>query len=96
MDIPSPDFSELPGGDEGQARDAVKEVMNWYNTQILAQRRSPVPDEARLADLTGARQEAAADLQALDDAGPEETSRIAALYAARLKALREKGSDAAS
>ncbi|PJM97838.1 hypothetical protein CG740_39045 [Streptomyces sp. CB01201] len=93
---PNSDFANLPGGDEDQARDAVKEVMNWYNTQILAQRRSPVRDEERLAHLTGARKEATTALQALDGAGPEETARIAALYAARLKALREKGSDAAS
>ncbi|MEV5283513.1 hypothetical protein [Streptomyces sp. NPDC052811] len=96
MDTPNSDFSGLPGGDEDHARDAVKEVMNWYNTQILTLRRGPVPDEERLAHLTGARQEAADALQALESAGPEETSRIAVLYAARLKALRENGPDTAS
>ncbi|MEV5567934.1 hypothetical protein AB0L54_34530 [Streptomyces sp. NPDC052196] len=96
MDTPSPDFSDLPGGDDDQARDAVKEVMNWYNTQLLAQRRSAVPDEDRVAQLTDGRQEAIDALQSLESAGPEETSRIAALYAARLTALREKGPDATS
>ncbi|WP_432198233.1 hypothetical protein [Streptomyces sp. bgisy027] len=52
-----PDFSGLAGGEEQAAADAVQKVVNWYTEQIAAERRSPLPDEERLAQLTagGAR-----------------------------------------
>ncbi|MFD3485009.1 hypothetical protein [Streptomyces sp. NPDC058665] len=84
-DTPSPDFSDLDGGDEQQAMDAVRKVIAWYNSQIAAVYRAPVPDEDRIAELKAARQTATDDQARLETAGPEETARIAAAYAARLK-----------
>lgn len=84
-DTPSPDFSDLEGGDEHQAMDAVRKMIAWYNTQITAANRAPVPDEDRIAQLKADRQTAVDDQALLENAGPEETARIAAAYAARLK-----------
>ncbi|WP_239010436.1 hypothetical protein [Streptomyces sp. 769] len=86
-DTPIPDFSHLDGGEEQQALDAVQEVVSWYNTQIAAEHRAPVPDEERIEELKAARQAALDDQQRLETAGPQKTARIAALYAARLKEL---------
>lgn len=88
-DIPSPDFSGLEGGDEQQAQDAVQEVVNWYNAQITKERRAPLPDENRIEELKAGRQAALADQAQLATASPEETERVAAAYAARLKELNE-------
>ncbi|MFE7935492.1 hypothetical protein ACFU6S_43560 [Streptomyces sp. NPDC057456] len=84
-----PDFSGLEGGDEQAAEDAVQEVVNWYNAQIVAERRAPVPDEERTEELKAGRQAALADQAQLVTADPEEAERIAAVYAARLKELKE-------
>ncbi|EST18108.1 hypothetical protein [Streptomyces niveus] len=84
-DTPSPDFSQLDGGDEQQAMDAVQKVVAWYNKQIAAAYRAPVPDEERIAELKAAREKATGDQARLESAGPEETARIAAAYAALLK-----------
>ncbi|MFI6014096.1 hypothetical protein ACIBAG_35740 [Streptomyces sp. NPDC051243] len=46
-----PDFSGLGGGEERAAEDAVQEVVNWYNTQIITERRAPVPDDERIEEL---------------------------------------------
>ncbi|MGO4417229.1 hypothetical protein AB4Z54_00230 [Streptomyces sp. MCAF7] len=88
-DTPSPDFSHLEGGEEQQALDAVQAVVNWYNTQIVAERRNPVPDEERIEELKTDRQAALEDRQRLETADPQETARIAARYAARLKELTD-------
>lgn len=88
-DTPSPDFSGLDGGDEQDAADVVRDVVTWYSTQIAAERRTPVPDEDRIEELTAGRQSALEDQRRLDAADPQETERIAALYAARLKVLKE-------
>ncbi|MFI9311473.1 hypothetical protein [Streptomyces triculaminicus] len=88
-DTPSPDFSGLEGGAEQQAIDIVRDVVNWYNAQLIAERRSPVPDEERVERLKAGRQAALEDQARLDDADPQETTRIAAAYAARLKELKE-------
>ncbi|MEU4898870.1 hypothetical protein AB0B12_42000 [Streptomyces sp. NPDC044780] len=88
-DTPSPDFSGLDGGDEQQAADLVRDVVTWYSTQLVAERRAPVPDEHRVEELTAGRQAALEDQQRLDTADPRETERIAELYAARLKELKE-------
>lgn len=88
-DKPSPDFSGLEGGDEQQAAGIVRDVVLWYNTQLAAERRAPVPDEERLEELKQARQAALADQAQLATADPEEAARIAAVYAARLKELNE-------
>ncbi|MFF5859849.1 hypothetical protein ACFY8B_30230 [Streptomyces sp. NPDC012751] len=88
-DIPSPDFSDLEGGDEQQAADIVRSVVAWYNTQLVAERRAPLPDDERIAELKEGRQAALDDQQRLESADPAETGRILSLYAARLKELKE-------
>lgn len=84
-----PDFSGLEGGEEQAAQESIQEVVNWYNTQLLEERRAPVPDEERIEELKAGRQAALADQAHLATAGPEEADRIAAVYAARLKELKE-------
>ncbi|MEJ8639935.1 hypothetical protein [Streptomyces sp. MS2.AVA.5] len=88
-DTPNRDFSQLEGGDELQAADIVRDVVTWYNTQLATERRSPVPDEDRIEELKVGRQAALDDQQRLGTADPQETARIAARYAARLKELSE-------
>jgi hypothetical protein len=82
-----PDFSGLEGGVEAQAADAVRAVVSWYNAQLLAEQRSPLPDEERVEELRAGRQAALADQQQLATADVEEAARIAEVYAARLKDL---------
>ncbi|MFI8515965.1 hypothetical protein ACIGHB_33080 [Streptomyces sp. NPDC085460] len=81
------DFSGLEGGAEEQAADAVRAVVSWYNTQLLAEQRSPVPDEERIEELRSGRQAALADQQQLATADSQEAARITEVYAARLKEL---------
>ncbi|MEV5242933.1 hypothetical protein AB0K89_28050 [Streptomyces cinnamoneus] len=88
-DTPSPDFSGLDGGEDEQAVDIVRDVVSWYNTELVAERRSPVPDEERVEALKAGRQAALEDQARLDEADAQETARIAAVYAARLKELKE-------
>ncbi|MBB1258326.1 hypothetical protein H3147_05715 [Streptomyces sp. OF8] len=88
-DIPDPDFSGLEGGEEQAAADVLQEVVAWYNAQIVAERRAPVPDEDRIGELKAGRQAALADQAQLATADTQETERIAAIYAARLKELKE-------
>ncbi|GHB03288.1 hypothetical protein GCM10010330_66920 [Streptomyces tendae] len=87
-DLPNPDFSGLEGGEEQAAQDAVQEVVNWYNAQIIRERRAPVPDEERLEELKAGRQAALADQAQLATADSQEAERITAVYAARLKDLK--------
>ncbi|WP_141209017.1 hypothetical protein [Streptomyces griseorubiginosus] len=84
-----PDFSGLSGGDEQQTHDVVREVVGWYNAQIIAERRAPVPDGERIEALKAGREAALADQAQLATADPEEADRIAAVYAARLRELKE-------
>lgn len=51
-DTPSSDFSGLDGGSDQHAADLVRDVVTWYSTQIAAERRTPVPDEDRIEELT--------------------------------------------
>ncbi|MFB8179187.1 hypothetical protein ACFC8N_24780 [Streptomyces sp. NPDC055966] len=88
-DIPSSDFSGLEGGEEQAAEDAVQDVANWYDAQIDSQRRAAVPDKERLKALKAGRDAALADRAQLATAGTQEASQIAAIYAARLKELKE-------
>lgn len=89
-DHQAPDFSGLDGGDAYQtAEDAVREVAGWYSAQIIAERRQPVPDDERVQELRDRREAALADAARLTTVGPDEASRLAALYAARLKELTE-------
>ncbi|MEU8810731.1 hypothetical protein ACN6K5_006313 [Streptomyces violaceoruber] len=87
-DLPNADFSGLEGGEEQAAQDAVQEVVNWYNAQIITERRAPVPDEERLEELKAGRQAALADQAQLATADSQEAERITAVYAARLKDLK--------
>ncbi|MFJ6792088.1 hypothetical protein [Streptomyces angustmyceticus] len=83
-----PDFAGLEGGEEQAAQEAIQEVVNWYNGQLLAGRRAPVPDEHRMEKLKAGREAALADGAQLATADPQEAGRIAAFYAARLKELK--------
>ncbi|MFG3499285.1 hypothetical protein [Streptomyces sp. NPDC047928] len=85
----SPNSSGLDGGEEQDAADTVRDVVTWYSTQIAAERRAPVPDEERIEELTAGRQSALADQAQLATADPEDAERIATVYAARLKELKE-------
>ncbi|MET9819769.1 hypothetical protein [Streptomyces sp. NPDC006355] len=82
-----PDFSGLEGGEEQAAQDAVQEVVNWYNTQIITERRAPVPDEERIENLKAGRQAALDDQAQLATADTDEAEQIATAYAARLREL---------
>ncbi|MEU2357910.1 hypothetical protein ABZ599_33875 [Streptomyces misionensis] len=84
-----PDFSGLEGGEEQGAEEAIQEVVNWYNTQLLEERRAPVPNEERVEELKAGREAALADRAQLATADPDEADRIAVVYAARLKELKE-------
>jgi hypothetical protein len=88
-DTPSSDFSGLEGGEYQAAEEAIQEVVNWYNIQLLEERRAPVPDEERIEELKAGRGGALADGAQLATADPEDAGRIAAVYAARLKDLKE-------
>lgn len=85
----TPDFSGLAGhgSSEDQAGDAIRAVVAWYNAQIVAEHRAPLPDEERTAELKAARQGAIEDQQRLADAEPAEVERLSALYAAKLAEL---------
>lgn len=82
-----PDFSGLRSEDEQAAEDAVREVVRWYGARLRAERRAPVPDEERIAELKAGREAACADQAQLATADPEEAGRIAEIYAARLREL---------
>lgn len=84
-----PDFSGLDGGEEQAAEEAIQEVVNWYNVQLLQERRATVPDEERIEELKAGREAALADGAQLATADPEEADRIAAVYAAQLKGFKD-------
>lgn len=63
-----PDFSGLGGGEDQQADDIVREVVGWYTTQIVAERRAPVPDDERIETLKAGRAAALADQAQLANA----------------------------
>ncbi|MGW9369660.1 hypothetical protein ACWGVR_06535 [Streptomyces xanthophaeus] len=80
-------FERLNGDEDQQARDAVREVIAFYNARIVDERRAPVRDDERIEDLKAARQAAIDDQARLDTAEPGHAARIAADYAARLNWL---------
>ncbi|MFF3088704.1 hypothetical protein ACFVRB_27195 [Streptomyces nojiriensis] len=84
------DFEPLDGDEDQLARDAVREVIAFYNARIAAERRTPVPDGGHIEQLKAARQAAIDDQTRLDTAGPGDAARIAADYAARLKGLTDQ------
>ncbi|MFB7747324.1 hypothetical protein [Streptomyces sp. NPDC056132] len=65
----------------------AQDVINAYTTQLMKERSAPVPDAARVEWLKAELAACGADLQALDDADPDEVDEIAARYAARAQAL---------
>lgn len=69
------------------AVETVDLVINWYNEQLLAQRRSGAPDAARVERLTAERQDAINAKDTLDDADAGERRRIAERYETRLRDL---------
>ncbi|WP_432128077.1 hypothetical protein [Streptomyces sp. bgisy082] len=81
--------SGLEGGEDLAAVEDIQEVVNWYTAQLVAEHRAAVPDEERVEELKAGRQAALADQQQLATADPEETARIAEVYAARLRELKE-------
>ncbi|MGV9566006.1 hypothetical protein [Streptomyces sp. NPDC003480] len=84
-----PDTSGLGGGEDQQADDIVREVVGWYSAQLVAERRAPVPDDERIEALKAGREAALADQAQLATADPEEAARIAVVYGARLRELKE-------
>ncbi|MFI5753074.1 hypothetical protein ACIBBE_46420 [Streptomyces sp. NPDC051644] len=69
------------------AKQLVQNVSTWYMAEIRKERGSAGPDSERLKTLKEELAACAADLLALQDAGPEEAAEIAARYAARSQEL---------
>ncbi|MBL1086768.1 hypothetical protein JK359_33215 [Streptomyces actinomycinicus] len=80
---PAPDGDTAVGYEA--AREIVGTVIAWYSRALLLARRAG--DQQRLEELKAQRQKCVEDQHRLQDAGPEETTRIATDYAARLKEL---------
>ncbi|MFG2533075.1 hypothetical protein [Streptomyces sp. NPDC048516] len=72
-----------------QAVNVVRAVMAWYAGQVTKERRAPMPNPARVEELTAAWEAARADQNRLAEADPEEMARVAAHYAGRYRELRE-------
>ncbi|MFI8426052.1 hypothetical protein [Streptomyces sp. NPDC085479] len=91
-DPASPSSSSEPAGEVSRRApaDVVEEVMAWYSRAILAERRAPSSPE-RLEQLLAQRQECVRDRARLEEADAEETARITASYAARLRELGATG-----
>ncbi|MFB7852437.1 hypothetical protein ACFC34_36230 [Streptomyces sp. NPDC056053] len=86
----SPSDPAAPAGPQASV-DVVEEVMAWYSRAVLAERRASPSDPERLERLLAGRQECVRDRARLEEAGAEETARITASYAARLKELEATG-----
>ncbi|MFF4534227.1 hypothetical protein ACFY1P_33770 [Streptomyces sp. NPDC001407] len=85
---PSPNSSESADTvSYGVAFETVGRVIAWYSREILAERRSPDPDTARLERLLAEHRECMQDQARLKEAGGEEMARLNARYAARLEEL---------
>jgi hypothetical protein len=69
------------------AFETVGRVIGWYSREILAERRSPAPDSARLQRLIAEHRECVQDQARLKEASGEEMARLNARYAARLEEL---------
>lgn len=91
---PSVPDEPLPVGGAGQphddvsyevAREIVGTVIAWYSRQMLLARRTG--DQRRLEELKAERQQCVDDQHRLEEAGPEEITRIADVYTARWKEL---------
>lgn len=73
------------------AVELVGQVIAWYSQRILAARRAGASPQT-LSELIAQRLECVQDRDRLEDADAQETARLAALYAARLKELQTPGS----
>ncbi|MFJ5142792.1 hypothetical protein [Streptomyces sp. NPDC088707] len=78
-----------PGGDATQAENTVRKVIAWYNARLADTHRSGAGEPEQVAAWRTARDQAADDLDRLEDADEDETVQIALAYAARLKELTE-------
>ncbi|WP_382466500.1 hypothetical protein ACFIN9_40910 [Streptomyces noursei] len=90
LSSPNPPSGPAPerGGDAVErevAREIVGTVIAWYSKQLLLARHSG--DEQRLEQLKAQRLECVEDQRRLDEAGPQEITRIATAYTARWKEL---------
>ncbi|MFH8642332.1 hypothetical protein [Streptomyces goshikiensis] len=74
------------GGDAGQAERVVMEVLRWYNARLTGAREAGL-DAETVDGLRAARDQAADDLDRLDEADEDATVQIGLAYAARLKEL---------
>ncbi|MFB6814377.1 hypothetical protein ACFCV8_07505 [Streptomyces sp. NPDC056347] len=88
---PSNSFEPADAVSPRAPADIVEEVMAWYSRAILAERRTPHPDPERLNQLLAQRQECVRDRARLEEADAQETARITASYATRLKKLGATG-----
>uniref|UniRef100_UPI003F491BB7 hypothetical protein n=1 Tax=Streptomyces achromogenes TaxID=67255 RepID=UPI003F491BB7 len=77
--------------DHEVAVELVGQVIAWYSQRIFAARRAGT-DPQILSELIAQRLECVRDRDRLDTADAQETARLAALYAARLKELQDPGS----
>ncbi|MEU7031391.1 hypothetical protein AB0A60_32445 [Streptomyces sp. NPDC046275] len=85
---PTPDSLISAGTDAGQAEDTVQRVIDWYNARLTAARTGN-QDPEQVATWRASRDQAADDLDRLEDADEDETVQIALVYAARLKELTQ-------
>ncbi|MGW2600007.1 hypothetical protein [Streptomyces klenkii] len=86
---PTPNSSEPAGTVSYEvAFETVGRVSAWYSREILAERRSPAPDTARLERLIVQYRESVQDQARLKEVGGEEMARINARYAARWQELQ--------
>ncbi|MEU7088002.1 hypothetical protein [Streptomyces achromogenes] len=86
-----PPDDELDGAGYEVAVELVGQVIAWYSQRILAARRAGA-DPRALEELMAQRMECIRDRDRLEAADAQETARLAALYAARLKELQTPGS----
>lgn len=78
----SPDHEDVPAE---AARQMISDVIGRYNQRLLAARRAG--DQQRQDDIDQQLQACFQDQNRLAEAGPEEVSRLAALYTERRAAL---------
>ncbi|GHC44897.1 hypothetical protein [Streptomyces cinnamoneus] len=89
---PTPNSSEPTSTvSYGVAFETVGRVIAWYSREILAERRSPAPDTARMEQLIAEHRECMQDQARLEEAGGEEMAQLNARYAARLEELGSPG-----
>jgi len=84
----TPSDAGAGGGVELEAAlEIVRAVAGWYRQEIFRERQAAAPDGARLQQLLADLRACTADQQSLEQAGPEDVTRIAAAYEARYAEL---------